>query len=138
MKVLLLALAFAASASAQSEPWCRCAVFVTYKNSEVMVFEAPEITISSCEDEAKMCRNSCVNELNEMSNNGDLWAVQESGSTVGQYICQYLADHYFFSINNHKVYGYNEVCGGAWEYTGVESQQMLCCDGGNHVHCISE
>ncbi|XP_047483859.1 uncharacterized protein LOC125035470 [Penaeus chinensis] len=136
MKVLLLVFALVAAVSAQTEPWCRCAAFVTYEHSEIMVYEAPEVTIDSCEDDAKQCKNSCAKELNTMSNNGDLWLELDSGITVGQYICTYLADHFFFWMSNHKVYGYYEVCGGAWQFTGVESQQLLCCDAGKHEHCI--
>ncbi|XP_069987038.1 uncharacterized protein [Penaeus vannamei] len=138
MKVLLLVFALVAAVSAQTEPWCRCAAFVTYEHSEIMVFEAPEVTIDSCVDDAKQCKRACATELNTLSNNGDLWFMQENGLTVGQDICSYLAGHFFFWMRNHRVYGYYEVCGGAWEYAGVESQQMLCCDGGKHEHCIAK
>nr|XP_027224277.1 uncharacterized protein LOC113816403 isoform X3 [Penaeus vannamei] len=138
MKVLLLVFALVAAVSAQTEPWCRCAAFVTYEHSEIRVFEAPEITIDSCVDDAKQCKNACTKELNDMSDNGNMWLVQENGLTVGQNICTYMADHFFYFIHNHRVYGYFEVCGGAWEYTGVASQQLLCCNGGKHEHCISK
>ncbi|XP_069987035.1 uncharacterized protein [Penaeus vannamei] len=136
MKVLLLAFALVASVSAQTEPFCRCAAFVTYKNSEVMVYEAPKVIIDSCQDDAEQCKEACVTELNTLSNNGDLWLLQESGVTVGQTICSRLADHFVFWISNHRVYGYYEVCGGPWEYTEFASQQLLCCEGGKHEHCI--
>lgn len=36
-----------------------------------------------------------------------------------------------------QVHAYYEVCGGPWEYAGLDSQQMLCCSLGQHEHCIS-
>merc|ERR1711911_131025 len=137
MRVLVLLLAMAAAASAQSEGWCRCAAFVTYEHSEIMVFESPEVPITDCVDDAKQCQTKCVAELNELSDNGNLWYLTEQGITVGQQVCTYLAEHWFFIMHNHRVYGYYEVCGGAWQYTGVASQQMLCCTGGKHEHCVT-
>ncbi|XP_042882676.1 uncharacterized protein LOC122259798 [Penaeus japonicus] len=136
MKVLLLVFALVAAVSGQTEPWCRCAAFVTYEYTEMMVYEAPDIIIDSCQDDANQCKDACANELNTLSGNGDLWLLQESGVTIGQTICTALADHFLFWVVNHRVYGYFEVCGGPWEYSGVASQQLLCCDGGKHDHCI--
>ncbi|XP_042874552.1 uncharacterized protein LOC122254762 [Penaeus japonicus] len=138
MKVLLALLALVAAASAQTEPWCRCAAFITHDHSEVMVFEAPEVTIDSCVDDAKQCRTSCARELNTLSDNGNLWLMQDSGITIGQDICTYLSDRFVFFVHTKTVYGYFEVCGGAWEYSGVASQQKLCCNGGKHEHCVTE
>ncbi|XP_068234454.1 uncharacterized protein [Palaemon carinicauda] len=138
MKVFLLLLATIAVASAQSEPWCRCAAFVTYEYMEMMVYEFPEVIIDSCEDDgAKQCKNRCIKELNEATNNGDLWYMTDMGFSVGQYICADLMRHTIYFLHNHVVYGYYEVCGGAWQYTGVKSQEMLCCNGGEHEHCIA-
>merc|ERR1711915_831997 len=137
MKVLLLVLAAIASASAQTEGWCRCAAFVTYEHSEIMVYESDEIVIDDCVDDAKQCKNACTNQLNTMSNQGDLWYLNSNGITVGQEICTYMADHWFFFVHNHRVYGYYEICGGAWQYTGIASQQYLCCNGGKHEHCVT-
>ncbi|KAK7077172.1 hypothetical protein SK128_018602 [Halocaridina rubra] len=136
--LLLLLAAIVASTSAQSEGWCRCAAFVTYEHTEAMVYESAEIPITDCVDDAKECKNACVNQLNTMSNNGDLWHLTESGITVGQSICTYLADIWHFFVHNHRVYGYYEICGGAWQYTGIASQQMLCCNGGKQEHCVTE
>ncbi|KAK7077175.1 hypothetical protein SK128_018605 [Halocaridina rubra] len=137
MKVLLLLLATVALASVQSEGWCRCAAFVTYEHSEIMVYESDEIQIDNCVDDAKQCKNACVNQMNTESNNGDLWYLDASGQTIGQQICTYLADRWFFFLHNHRVYGYYEICGGAWQYTGIASQQMLCCNGGKQEHCVT-
>ncbi|XP_064096412.1 uncharacterized protein LOC135208219 [Macrobrachium nipponense] len=137
MKVALLLLATLAAVSAQSEPWCRCAAFVTYEYTEMMVYEAPEVTIDSCQDDVKQCKNRCSKELAELTNDGDLWSLTAEGITVGQHICSNLLRHLIYFLHNHKIYGYYEVCGGAWQYAGVMSQQMLCCNGGKHEHCIS-
>ncbi|XP_037788580.1 uncharacterized protein LOC119583942 [Penaeus monodon] len=138
MKVLLALFALVAVASAQTEAWCRCATFITHDHSEVMVFEAPEIPIDSCTEDAAKCKNACVNELNALSSNGDLWMMQESGITVGQSICTYLSDRFVLFVHNKSVYGYYEVCGGAWQYSSFQSQQKLCCNGGKHEHCVSK
>merc|ERR1712226_433210 len=135
--VFLLLAALVASASADVEPWCRCAAFVTYQYSELMVYEAPEVTITSCDD-AAACKASCYNELDTMTNGGNLWTMTTDGITVGQHICSYLADRYIFWMSDHKVYGYYEVCGGAWQYTGAATQTDLCCTGGQHDHCVSK
>ncbi|XP_037788426.1 uncharacterized protein LOC119583799 [Penaeus monodon] len=136
MKVLLLVFAIVAAVSAQTEPRCRCAAFITFEFDEMMVYEAPEIAIDSCQDDAGQCKTACLTELNTLSNNGDLWLVQENGVTVGQSICSFLANYNINWIVNHRVYGYFEVCGGPWEYAEFASQQLLCCDAGEHDHCI--
>ncbi|XP_045106760.1 uncharacterized protein LOC123501806 [Portunus trituberculatus] len=135
MKTFLLLLAVAAAANAQSEAWCRCAAFITYNRNEMMVHEAPEIPINSCDD-ANQCKQKCVAEINEVSYDGDLWHMLEDGYTVGQHVCTELADRFVFFVVGHKVYGYYEVCGGAWQYTGVASTTKLCCNGGQHSHCL--
>ncbi|KAK7077174.1 hypothetical protein SK128_018604 [Halocaridina rubra] len=113
MKVLLFVLAAIASASAQSEGWCRCAAFVTYQYTEMMVYESAEIPIDNCVDDAKQCKNACTTQLNTMSDSGNLWYLTTTGTTVGQNVCTYLADHWVFFVHNHRVYGYYEICGGA-------------------------
>ncbi|XP_066972842.1 uncharacterized protein [Macrobrachium rosenbergii] len=139
MQVLLLLLSSVAIASAQTEAWCRCAAFVTYEHTEIMVYEAPEVTITACDAvAAEECKAGCVAELSVASDNGDLWHITEDGITIGQYICSYLAKQLFFYLHNHRVYGYYEVCGGAWQYADLVSQQMLCCVGGKHEHCVSD
>ncbi|XP_050732119.1 uncharacterized protein LOC127006334 [Eriocheir sinensis] len=129
-------LALAASVSGQSEGWCRCAAFISYNRVEMMVYEAPEAPIDNC-DAVNQCKNRCVTEMDELSFGGDLWHVTNSGLTVGQEMCTTLADHYVFYISDHKVYGYFEVCGGAWQYADVASTSDLCCNGGQQKHCQS-
>ncbi|XP_066971877.1 uncharacterized protein [Macrobrachium rosenbergii] len=138
MKLALVLLALVVAVSAQKEPWCRCGAFITYDDDEAMVYEAPEITIDSCQDDAKECKTSCVTELKQLSNDGDMWYKLPSNKTVGQYICETLTGLHYDFVHNHIVYGYYEVCGGPWEYTGVASQGMLCCDDGFQEHCINE
>ncbi|XP_042232077.1 uncharacterized protein LOC121872971 [Homarus americanus] len=137
MKVVLLMLATIAAVSGQTEPWCRCAAFVTYEYYEIMVHEEPEIPIDSCDaNGALQCKTTCADNLDTLSDNGNLWKLMDSGLTIGQDICSELADHFTFFLYNHKVYGYFEVCGGAWQYAGIASQQKLCCEGGKQHHCI--
>merc|ERR1711915_117234 len=134
----LILLALVAGASAQGTgAWCRCAAFITFENTEFMVYESAEVPIDDCQDDAKQCKNACTAQINELSDNGNLWYLQESGETVGQTICSDLASPFVPFVHNHYVYGYFEVCGGAWEYTGIASTQQLCCNGGKHEHCIS-
>nr|XP_027227462.1 uncharacterized protein LOC113819422 [Penaeus vannamei] len=138
MKVLLFtltALVAVGLISGQGEPWCRCALFVSSSYAEWMVFELPEVNITDC-DSHDQCKWHCIKELNEMTNEMDLWSTV-SNATVGQYICEELYSHFIFFIHNSYVHAYYEMCGGPWEYTGLDSQQMLCCDRGEHKHCIS-
>merc|ERR1712071_334777 len=128
--------ALVAAVSAQSEGWCRCAAFITYNRNEMMVHDGAEIPINSC-DESGTCMNKCVAEINEMSAGGDIWHMTEAGITIGQSVCSELAGHFIFYVLGHKIYGYYEVCGGAWQYTGVESSAKLCCNGGQHIHCLN-
>ncbi|XP_027227464.1 uncharacterized protein [Penaeus vannamei] len=128
----LLAVGFVSS---QSEPWCRCAMFVSSSNAEIMVYELPQVNITDCNSH-NQCKNRCTNEFNEMTNNMDLWSTVD-GDTVGHYICQNLYSNFIFFIHNSYVHAYYEMCGGPWEYTGLDSQQMLCCNVGQHEHCIS-
>ncbi|XP_068234037.1 uncharacterized protein [Palaemon carinicauda] len=137
MKVVLLLLAAIAAANAELEPWCRCAAFVNYEFVQMMVFETADVIIDSCDADVDKCRSRCAEQLNEASNNGDLWYMTEDGITVGQYLCSYLMRHLVTYFYNNVVYGYYEVCGGAWQYADVKSQQMLCCNGGEHAHCLT-
>nr|XP_027227466.1 uncharacterized protein LOC113819428 [Penaeus vannamei] len=129
--VLALAVLGVAYVSAQTEPWCRCALFVSGGHAEYMVSELPEVEINDCESHDQ-CKYRCRREFNDMTNEMDLWSTVNN-ATVGSYLCQNL-EH---SIHNKYVYGYYEMCGGPWEYSGLVSQQMLCCYKGEHNHCIS-
>ncbi|XP_027227470.2 uncharacterized protein [Penaeus vannamei] len=138
MKTFLLAvtaLLAVGSVSSQTEAWCRCAMFVSSNSAEIMVYELPEVNITDCNSH-NQCKNRCTNEFNVMTNNMDLWSTVD-GETVGHYICQDLYSNFIFFIHNSYVHAYYEMCGGPWEYTGLDSQQMLCCNVGQHEHCIS-
>merc|ERR1712002_112969 len=129
--------AFAAVAIAQTEPYCRCTGMVSSEHAEWLVYELPSVNITDCDTSGHdQCQYRCRKEFNEMSNNGDLWSVVE-GETVGQYVCADLKSNFVFWIYNSYIHVYYEVCGGPWEYTGLDSQQMLCCSNGEHKHCIS-
>ncbi|XP_071533759.1 uncharacterized protein [Panulirus ornatus] len=139
MKYFLLAVAILAGAAyvRTEEPgWCRCAMFVSSRHSEIMVFQLPEVNVTDCNDHSG-CQNRCTKEISEMTNNLDLWSTVD-GETVGSYICKKLYSYFFFFMHNSQVHGYYQLCGGPWEYTGLDSQQMLCCNLGEHVHCISK
>ncbi|XP_042863733.1 uncharacterized protein LOC122248018 isoform X2 [Penaeus japonicus] len=138
MKNYLLALtALVAVASVSSEEaWCRCGLFVSSPNAEIMVYELPEVDVTSC-DNHNQCKNRCIKEFNEMTNDMDLWSTVDGGDTIGQYICQNLYHNFLIFIHNSYVHAYYEMCGGPWEYAGLDSQQMLCCNVGQHEHCIS-
>ncbi|XP_063585872.1 uncharacterized protein LOC134763240 [Penaeus indicus] len=131
----LTALVAVGSVSSQSEPWCRCALFVSSNSAEIMVYELPEVTITDCESHSQ-CKNRCTKEFNEMTNEMDLWSTV-NGETVGQFICQNLYGNFVMFIHNSYVHAYYEMCGGPWEYAGLDSQQMLCCSLGQHEHCVS-
>ncbi|XP_042882681.1 uncharacterized protein LOC122259801 [Penaeus japonicus] len=132
--VLLFVALFALTrAQDPQEPWCNCAAFVSYEHSEIKVYQGPVINLNHC-DHTDQCKVACVAELESLTNNGDLF-YEVDGQTVGQYICTSLADNMFFVMNNKYVYGYFEVCGGAWQYTGIKAQQKLCCTNGIHKHC---
>ncbi|XP_068234453.1 uncharacterized protein [Palaemon carinicauda] len=136
MKLAVVFIALVAAARAQqNEAWCRCAAFITNDDDETMVYEYPEIPIDSCEDHKK-CKNKCITEFNEYSGYGDMWAMTDGGITVGQSICDTLTGLHHPYVHNHYVYAYYEVCGGPWEYTGLSSTGMLCCNDGVQEHCI--
>ncbi|XP_066971876.1 uncharacterized protein [Macrobrachium rosenbergii] len=140
MKVALLLLGLAAAVLVQGEPWCRCGVFITFSDEEEMVYAIDDIAIESCDDVAETCKNGCASQINALTNNGDLWYVTPSNVTVGQIICTKLATahhHHHHYVHNHYAYGYYGVCAGPWEYAEVVTQQMLCCEDGEHAHCIS-
>ncbi|XP_063876584.1 uncharacterized protein LOC135109254 [Scylla paramamosain] len=126
---------FALSSAQTDVGWCRCGSFVSSRHMEIMVLELPEITINDC-DSHNQCKNACSKEINTMTNNMDLWSTVD-GETVGQYFCNELFQHGFFWIHNSYIHGYYEVCGGPWEYTGIDSQQQLCCTNHEHIHCVS-
>ncbi|XP_050738994.1 uncharacterized protein LOC127009701 [Eriocheir sinensis] len=128
--------AFALS-NAQSEGgWCRCAAFVSSRTMEIMVLELPEVPITDCMSH-NQCKNRCVDEINTMTNEMDLWSTVNE-TTVGQVFCEELFSHGLFWIHNSYIHGYYEVCGGPWEYTGIDSQQMLCCTSSQQIHCVTK
>ncbi|XP_037788425.1 uncharacterized protein LOC119583798 [Penaeus monodon] len=131
----LLSLVFFVLASTQDpqEPWCNCAAFVSYEHSEIKVYQGPLINLSHC-DYTERCKELCVAELRNLTNSGDLF-FEVNGQTVGQHICTNLVDIGFVAMQNKYVYGYFEVCGGAWQYADVMTQQKLCCSMGQHKHC---
>merc|ERR1719244_1096288 len=128
--VVLATLAAVAYVSGQTEPCCRCALFVSNYGSENMVSELPQVNITDC-DSHNQCRGRCVGEFNDMTNEMDLWSTVD-GETVGQGLCKYLSDRNFYFIFNKRVHAYYEMCGGPWEYAGLDSQQLLCCNLGQH------
>ncbi|XP_064104313.1 uncharacterized protein LOC135214174 [Macrobrachium nipponense] len=111
---------------------CRCAVFVSSPHNEYMVYQLDPVTIDSCESHSQ-CKNRCVK---EDTTNLDLWAMMGE-DTVGQAFCHELYSHHIHWIHNSYVHGYYEMCGGPWEYTGMDSQQQLCCSRGQQKHCIA-
>merc|ERR1711872_219428 len=133
----LAALALVASVSAL-DPFCRCGIFVSTPSFELMVEELPQLPLDSCDD-VDMCKQSCIDEVGKMTNDLDIWSLAEDGETVGQHICQ-SAWHYAFMpfIHNSLVHAYFEVCGGPFEFTGLDSESKLCCNFGVHEHCIQK
>merc|ERR1711872_1119576 len=119
----LAALALVASVSAL-DPFCRCGIFVSTPSFELMVEELPQLPLDSCDDK-DLCKQSCIDEVGKMTN--------------GQHICQ-SAWHYAFMpfIHNSLVHAYFEVCGGPFEFTGLDSESKLCCNFGVHEHCIQK
>ncbi|MPC07542.1 putative D-tyrosyl-tRNA(Tyr) deacylase 2 [Portunus trituberculatus] len=87
--------------SAQEPAWCRCAAFVSSRHMEIMVLELPEVDVTSCQN-TNQCRNRCVNEINTMTNEMDLWSTVD-GDTVGQYFCHELFTHGLFWIHNSYI-----------------------------------
>ncbi|XP_071533761.1 uncharacterized protein [Panulirus ornatus] len=134
--ILLVTLLGVTFVSGLDEPWCRCGLFVSSRYSEIMVYEMPEIPIVSC-TEHDICRGMCRNELCEYTDDLNLWAMV-GNETVGQYVCTGLYGNYYYFIHNRYVHAYYELCGGPWEYADLTSQQMLCCNRGEHEHCISK
>ncbi|XP_068234028.1 uncharacterized protein [Palaemon carinicauda] len=134
--IVLLALVAAACAAQNGEAWCRCGAFLTYRDTQALAYELPEITIDYC-DQHNRCKNECITAIDEFSHYGDLWAMTPEGKTVGQLICENLTGIDWTGVHNHRVYGYYEVCGGPWEYTGQASPDMLCCSENLQVHCLN-
>ncbi|XP_042223222.1 uncharacterized protein LOC121867371 [Homarus americanus] len=112
------------------------APLVSSRDTEMMVLELPAVNITDCQSH-NQCQNRCTKEISDMTNNMDLWSTM-GDDTVGQDFCTELYSHFFFFVHNSYVHGYYEMCGGPWEYTGLDSQQMLCCDMGQQAHCVSK
>ncbi|KAK4317354.1 hypothetical protein Pmani_011562 [Petrolisthes manimaculis] len=135
--VLVACLAALAFVRGEGEPsYCRCANFVSSRHSEIMVLELPSVDVADC-NAHNQCKNRCTTEIGEMTNDMDLWSTVDDVN-VGQYFCTQLYDNFFFWIHNSYIHGYYELCGGPWEYTGQDSQQMLCCSGGTQQHCVTK
>ncbi|XP_068209529.1 uncharacterized protein [Palaemon carinicauda] len=132
--VSLLALCSVAYVRSDEPAVCRCALFVSSTHNEYMVYLLDPVPIDSCESHDQ-CKNRCVKEVNEDTSNLDLWAMM-GDDTVGQAFCHELSLHLFLWIHNSYIHGYYQVCGGPWEYTGIDSQQPLCCSMGQQKHCV--
>ncbi|KAK7073994.1 hypothetical protein SK128_009675 [Halocaridina rubra] len=135
IQLALAALSVIAYVRTQEPGTCRCALFVSSRNAEIMVYELPPVNINDCESH-NQCQNRCIKEIGEDTNDLDLWSMM-GNDTVGQAFCTELYSHFFYFIHNSYIHGYYEMCGGPWEYTGQDSQQPLCCDLGQQEHCIA-
>ncbi|CAL4128111.1 unnamed protein product [Meganyctiphanes norvegica] len=109
---------------------CNCGAFLTTEFGDILIVSLPTTDVDSCDNPQK-CIKNCQNELE----GGDLFAISSDGErTNGQVAC----DAWQKPIHNQYIYGYYELCGGPWEYTGEHSQQMLCCDdNGQHQYCVA-
>ncbi|XP_027219191.2 uncharacterized protein [Penaeus vannamei] len=140
MKVLLSLFSLVALSTAlgqREDVWCRCALMVDSDPMLYMVYDLGEAFIEACSEHDR-CKNRCYDKIRAATNEMDLWSHDDSGFTIGSNICQYLFSSYNVDqFNNKYVHGYYQVCGGPWEYTFQDSQQMLCCNMGIHEHCIT-
>ncbi|XP_047483756.1 uncharacterized protein LOC125035420 [Penaeus chinensis] len=135
MKAVTLLVALSLRLASGETPWCTCAPFVSFEHTEVMVYNSHEIKINDCENDKRKCNNECNAYLSSNTNEGDLWYAI-NGATVGQHVCSYVFQHDLMPFLMHKmVYGYYQVCGGAWQYAEISSKEPLCCELGNQKHC---
>ncbi|CAL4166409.1 unnamed protein product [Meganyctiphanes norvegica] len=112
---------------------CNCGAFMTTDIGDILIVELPALEAKNCDDH-KGCSRACVEEV---GSGGDLFAMAADGTdrTNGQALCDEMGK----PIDNKLIYGYYELCGGPWEYTGVSSEQALCCDdNGQHQYCQME
>merc|ERR1712142_332324 len=104
--VLAITLALVAVVSAQTEPWCRCAFFISSPHLEIMVYELPELAIDSCDTDGNLqCETRCRTEIDTMTNGLDLWYQLEDGDgdgthTVGSFMCDATYPPFLFIHNS--------------------------------------
>merc|ERR1712002_160647 len=138
MKVLALLLATLALASAMAtkdSPNCWCGAFIELPDDIHKVWRLESAFLDSCDmvDEFKAI---CASEFDIFTGGGDLGYVLESGYTVGQELCLYMAQHQgVHNIMNAYVYGYANMCNGPWIYDGVSTTGKLCCKEGANMPC---
>ncbi|KRY96916.1 hypothetical protein T11_4388 [Trichinella zimbabwensis] len=134
MKAVILLVILSLGLASGETSWCTCAPFVSFEHTEIMVYNSYETTLDDCKNKEK-CNKDCNEYFGANTNDGDLWHFV-NGATVGQHLCNYVFQNDLMPVLMHKmVYGYYQVCGGAWQYTELSSNEALCCELGNQKHC---
>ncbi|KAK8726982.1 hypothetical protein OTU49_009861, partial [Cherax quadricarinatus] len=137
MKFLLILLPFLALTWAQPppEPECHCGGFVDVFEGELEVIPFPPEPVETCESGEEECAAFCEEEWNEITGNGDLDTEFEDGVTLGQHICQHLTSEGHENYGPGEVFLYYRLCEGPWQYDGVQTTTLLCCNLGDYVPC---
>ncbi|KAG7159197.1 hypothetical protein Hamer_G016587, partial [Homarus americanus] len=76
---------------AQETPECDCGAFITEAHDEIEVFAMDAFEVENCEDETD-CHDKCRTEWNTQTSEGDLNFELPDGKTVGQTMCDDLAE----------------------------------------------
>merc|ERR1712002_732195 len=138
MKVLALLLATVALASAMAtkdSPNCWCGAFIELPDDIHKVWRLESAFLDTC-DMVEECKQICASEFDKFTGGGDLDHVLDSGMTVGQELCLYMATHeHLDTTTDAYVYGYANMCNGPWIYDGVSTTAKLCCQDGMNYPC---
>ncbi|XP_050720569.1 uncharacterized protein LOC127000649 [Eriocheir sinensis] len=113
---------------------CHCGVFATEHEGLVELDEFPHEHVADC-SKVLECKTVCQNAWNTVVGGGDLDAVTSGGITVGQRFCDNLEADGILNFGPNKVHGYSSICHGPLLYDNLESNQDLCCKGGNYEAC---
>ncbi|XP_042239747.1 uncharacterized protein LOC121877881 isoform X1 [Homarus americanus] len=134
MKFLVILCSLTVLAWAQEVPECDCGAFITEAAEEEEVFPMEAFDVENCEDQ-KDCHDRCRTEWNEITSEGDLNFELPDGKTVGQSMCDDLAEEGKDVVGPTEVFLYVRLCDGPWEDDGEATMEMLCCDAGQHEPC---
>ncbi|KAK3865567.1 hypothetical protein Pcinc_028833 [Petrolisthes cinctipes] len=85
----------------QDPPECGCAAFVTVQEGELDVLNFPPIDLNDCTEET-VCSTGCIEEWDRITNGGDLHTLMPDDMSVGQHMCDRLAEVGHTNYNNRK------------------------------------
>ncbi|XP_013775449.1 uncharacterized protein LOC106460302 [Limulus polyphemus] len=117
---------------------CQCAGYFIEddKKTPMDFIAAMDFDLKNIKCEAggePMCQSFCYEFMSQITNGGDLFHIRPGAEKCyGDQICE-LIDRDL--LKGLWVGAFSRACGGEYIFTGLVSDDTLCCKNRKHVHC---